>query len=55
MIIANCCRSDIGVRGCPDAVTAGDDEDDGDGEAATESSIWVSGAVSQLLMRDGML
>ena len=54
-IIANCCRSDIGVRGCPDVVTAGDDEDDGDGEAATESSIWVSGGVSQIPKRDGML
>ena len=54
-IIANCCRSDIGVRGCPDVVTAGDHEDDGDGEAATESSIWVSGGVSQIPKRDGML
>ena len=40
-INANCCRSDIGVRGVPD-VAAADDEEDGDGEAKTGSSIWVS-------------
>ena len=41
-IIANCCRSDIGVRGGPDVAAV--DADDGDGEEAAtdDSSIWVS-------------